>query len=34
VGTLDVDHRSGLLTARLHDAAGRVLYSLDLPPEG
>jgi alkaline phosphatase D len=32
-GTLDVDHRSGVLTARLHDVAGRVLYSVELPPE-
>jgi alkaline phosphatase D len=32
-GTLDVDHRSGVLTARLHDVAGRALYSVELPPE-
>jgi len=32
-GTLDIDHRSRALTARLHDVAGRVLYSVDLPPE-
>lgn len=32
VGTLDVDQRSLALTARLHDAAGRVLYSVELPP--
>jgi len=32
-GTLDIDHRSRVLTARLHDVAGRVLYSVDLPPE-
>jgi alkaline phosphatase D len=31
-GTLDVDHRTSVLTARLHDAAGRVLYSIDLEP--
>jgi alkaline phosphatase D len=31
-GTLDVDHKSGVLTARLHDVAGRVLYSVELPP--
>lgn len=32
-GTLDVDSRSRTLTARLHDVAGRVLYSVDLPAE-
>jgi alkaline phosphatase D len=32
-GTLDVDHESGVLTARLHDVAGRVVYELELPPE-
>ncbi len=32
-GTLDIDHRTRVLTARLHDVAGRVLYSVDLPPE-
>jgi alkaline phosphatase D len=32
-GTLDVDHKTGVLTARLLDVAGRVLYSIDLPPE-
>jgi alkaline phosphatase D len=31
-GTLDIDHKSGVLTARLHDVAGRVLYSVELPP--
>jgi alkaline phosphatase D len=33
-GTLDVDGRSRTLTARLHDVAGRVLYSVELPAEG
>ena len=32
-GTLDVDHRTLALTARLHDVAGRVLHSVELPPE-
>jgi alkaline phosphatase D len=32
-GTLDIDHRTRVLTARLHDVAGRVLYSVELPPE-
>ncbi len=32
-GTLDADHRSGVLTARLHDVAGRVLYTNELVPE-
>ena len=32
-GTLDIDHRTSALTARLHDAAGRVLYSVELPAE-
>ena len=32
-GTLDADHRSGALTARLHDVAGRVLYTNELVPE-
>ncbi len=30
-GTLDVDHESRVLTVRLHDVAGRVLYSVELP---
>jgi alkaline phosphatase D len=33
VGTLDVDHRSRALTARLHDAAGRELYAVELPAD-
>ena len=32
-GTLDVDHRSRVLTARLHDVSGRALYAVELPPE-
>jgi alkaline phosphatase D len=32
-GTLDVDHRSRALTAKLHDVAGRVLYSVELPAD-
>jgi phosphodiesterase/alkaline phosphatase D-like protein len=32
-GTLDVDHRTLAPTARLHDVAGRVLYSVELPAE-
>ena len=32
-GTLEVDHKSRVLTARLHDLAGRVLYSVELLPE-
>jgi alkaline phosphatase D len=32
-GTLDIDHRARVLTARLYDVAGRVLYSVELPPE-
>ncbi len=32
-GTLDIDRRSQVLTARLNDVAGRVLYSVELPPE-
>ena len=32
-GTLDVDHRTRALTARLHDVAGRVLYSVELPAD-
>ena len=32
-GTLDIDHRSGALTSRLHDVAGRVLYSVELPAD-
>jgi alkaline phosphatase D len=32
-GTLDVDHRSRALTAQLHDVAGRVLYSVELPAD-
>jgi alkaline phosphatase D len=32
-GTLDIDHRTRVLTARLHDMAGSVLYSVDLRPE-
>jgi alkaline phosphatase D len=32
-GTLDIDHRTLALTARLHDVAGRVLHSLELPAE-
>jgi alkaline phosphatase D len=32
-GTLDIDHRTSVLTARLHDVAGQVLYSVDLPAE-
>jgi alkaline phosphatase D len=32
-GTLDVDGRSRLLTARLHDVGGRELYKLELPPD-
>jgi alkaline phosphatase D len=32
-GILDVDHKSGALTARLHDVAGRVLYTNELAPE-
>ena len=32
-GTLDVDHRTSALTARLHDVAGRVLYAVELPAE-
>ena len=31
-GTLDIDHRSGALTARLRDATGSVLYAVELPP--
>jgi alkaline phosphatase D len=31
-GTLDVDGRSGVLTAALHDLAGRVLWSQELEP--
>jgi alkaline phosphatase D len=30
-GTLDIDHRTLALTARLHDVAGKVLYSVELP---
>ena len=33
-GTLDVDASSRVLTARLHDVAGRELYELELSPEG
>ncbi len=32
-GTLDVDHRTLALTARLHDVAGRILYAIELPAE-
>jgi alkaline phosphatase D len=32
-GTLDVEHRTRALTARLHDVAGRVLYSVELPAD-
>ena len=32
-GTLDIDHRTGALTSRLHDVAGRVLYSVELPAD-
>ena len=32
-GTLDIDHRSRALTAKLHDVAGRVLYSVELPAD-
>ena len=32
-GTLDVDHRSRALTAKLHDVAGRVIYSVELPAD-
>jgi alkaline phosphatase D len=32
-GTLTVDARSRALTARLHDLAGKVLYSVELPAE-
>ena len=32
-GTLDVDHGSLALTARLHDVAGRILQSVELPAE-
>jgi alkaline phosphatase D len=31
-GTLDIDHRTGILTARLRDVSGRVLYAVELPP--
>ena len=31
-GTLDVDAASRVLTARLHDVAGRELYKVELPP--
>ena len=31
-GTLDVEAASRVLTARLHDVAGRELYKLELPP--
>ena len=31
-GTLRIDARTRALTARLHDLAGRVLYSVELPP--
>lgn len=33
-GTLDFDRRSGVLTVRLRDVEGRVLYSVELAPEG
>ncbi len=32
-GTLDIDHRTSALTARLHDVAGRVLYAVELPAD-
>jgi alkaline phosphatase D len=33
-GTLDVEAKGRVLTARLHDVAGRELYKLELSPEG
>jgi alkaline phosphatase D len=32
-GTLDIDHRTLALAARLHDVGGRVLHSVELPAE-
>ncbi|MBA2603072.1 MAG: alkaline phosphatase, partial [Acidobacteria bacterium] len=32
-GTLRIDGPTRALTARLHDLAGKVLYSVELPPE-
>ena len=32
-GTLRVDARTKALTARLHDATGKVLYAVDLEPK-
>ena len=31
-GTLRVEGKSQVMTARLHDLAGKVIYSIDLPP--
>jgi alkaline phosphatase D len=33
-GTLRIDGKRGVLTARLHDRKGDTIWSLDLPPEG
>jgi alkaline phosphatase D len=31
-GTLRVEARTQVLTAQLHDLAGKVIYSVELPP--
>jgi len=31
-GTLRVDAKTQVLTARLHDLSGKALYTVDLPP--
>jgi alkaline phosphatase D len=31
-GTLTIDRRTRVLTARLHDLAGTILFTVDLPP--
>ena len=32
-GTLRVDGQTQVLTAQIHDLAGKVLYTVDLPPQ-
>jgi alkaline phosphatase D len=32
-GTLRVDGKTQVLTAQIHDLAGKVLYTVDLPPQ-
>ena len=32
-GTLKINARTRVLTARLHDLAGRILFSVEVPPQ-